>query len=898
MAAALSASQCTVLAAQYASEANVPALHTLTAARADALPTELALRILLTYLPETTDPQAYTSYVEEVASHLYLNHARKDVELDIGPVKELSEKEADKKAKKIKSQLATLTPPSFPPDAPTDPFTLFVCHRTYRIDAETGLISLIPALARPFLDRSNWLRTWYISVCLPILRLQGEYYSDRELSMPVSLRQFEGMKGSEVIELLLQFAKSGQTPAAGVESPSKHSCSTIGRDVRGLVGPWMYGHTYKRKKKHLVFEESNHGQDEPEKIPLKGVDIDSKTGHQWELMFLWLVDTARTNLPLSAQCIEDWNGPNDIDLANLAPDSEHYLDEDVLEKLKLQYAQAAFASCYITSEKTLESVSCAHAILARLSELLDFIPPPDLATSVDSLPKIQRHAVQLEKSQTTADLAQDSLLRPEHPLTTPRYETYMLLQMMVYSAYLLTGLGHATSVRDVALLHFYGEPAEQMEVLKKILRELANAGPKSNANDWQANRARLLWLWNWGIETDDEFTTGFGVLGKIGRGQLEEELLKVFLDYNYYALAVRLYLDDHNVLSRERVENVVSNKVMEAYDSASNGNRTRGGMKKASDIIAAFRPFFPQSTRFEQALALIAGTHSLSFYSLKLQHNVPFQPVSIRVSSDPVGLIEKVLDQNPASYTRLDDMISIADNFVLAGLTGPEGASMDEKQTEATRRVTFMAVEAALKEDDFETAYSYVVNRLNTSKDSNDDISWRAAFLAGSYRSSTAPNLRRLEQRGDLISLALLLAPAPALNEILAAWRRCEEETTNMQAQQREAEMAFDSRPTHVGTGTLPGQFASEQPEMVLNQPRREMGRVGTVTDTDADVPVSMFELTRSAAQALKRNAFPLRAEADGEHHVRRRDMVANAVSGGLASGLGWMLGATPREQS
>jgi hypothetical protein len=85
-----------------------------------------------------------------------------------------------------------------------------------------------------------------------------------------------------------------------------------------------------------------------------------------------------------------------------------------------------------------------------------------------------------------------------------------------------------------------------------------------------------------------------------------------------------------------------------------------------------------------------------------------------------------------------------------------------------------------------------------------------------------------------------------------------------------------------------------------------------------------MFDLTRSAARAFSRNAFPLGGQG-GEHapargsgesargmdasvdslgsagsaeteqqRVRRRDMVANAVSGGLTSGLGWVLGATP----
>ena len=111
-----------------------------------------------------------------------------------------------------------------------------------------------------------------------------------------------------------------------------------------------------------------------------------------------------------------------------------------------------------------------------------------------------------------------------------------------------------------------------------------------------------------------------------------------------------------------------------------------------------------------------------------------------------------------------------------------------------------MAIEAALREDDFETAYSYTVSRLTPSgadvqpplplsssapklghakrpsRNANahkiDDISWRAAFLAGRFRPSSststanltpAQSLRRLEQRTDLLALALLAPNSPAL---------------------------------------------------------------------------------------------------------------------------------------
>jgi putative flippase GtrA len=83
-----------------------------------------------------------------------------------------------------------------------------------------------------------------------------------------------------------------------------------------------------------------------------------------------------------------------------------------------------------------------------------------------------------------------------------------------------------------------------------------------------------------------------------------------------------------------------------------------------SHSITTFRSHFSSSNRFREVTALIAATHALSFYSLILQHGVPFQPVSIRVSQDPIGLITKVLEQNPRSYTKVDDLIAIGQNLV------------------------------------------------------------------------------------------------------------------------------------------------------------------------------------------------------------------------------------------
>ncbi|KYG46962.1 hypothetical protein M433DRAFT_142455 [Acidomyces richmondensis BFW] len=965
----LSPAKCVLLTAHYASEANIRALQSFTPSRSDTLTPELILRILLTFLPETTEPREYAKYVEDVASQLYHDYEQEGVEVDLGPVKNLTDKEAEKKRQRLR--MCEIKPPMFPPDAPDDLLTRFLCHRAYRINEAMGSLKLVQELIEPFLAENNreYLRLWYVSLVLPLFRREEEYYppsparEDDVVLKEVGLNEFEAMREREGTDFLLQRAlESMVANSSTINSPSQwKKGSAISRDVKGMVGPWMYGHTERKRRKlrHGRFEEngkSRHGTKDLEqdviKIQPEGAQDESNAEHAWQYVYNWMVQHAVNHFPLITICVEEWEGPSDVDLGGFVS-KEDYLDDELRRDLDLQYAQAVLATCYAAAASTYETIHCAHRILARLAAKLDFIPPPDLDIPVESLPKLERNATRLDECQTIADLEPSALLKPDHPLTKPCLETYMLLQMIVYSAHQFSSLGIPISLFGIAKLHFVDGRGEQLAALRQSLRGLTKQGVRREGDEiqWEVCRAKLIWLWGWGIQPDfGDPPYGTGVLGKIDRRIFEEEMLKCFVE------------NETQWLSKESVEDIVLQKAMEAYDGASNGNRTRGGVKRASDIISAFRPYFHSSQALRQVTALIAATHALSFYSLTLQHGVPFQPVSIRVSSDPIGLIEKVLEQNARSYTKLDDLIEIAQNLVTAGLTqGQERlhVSRGEKCTdddaltrrmkEAQRRVTFMAVEAALRENDFETAYSYITSRLTPSgaeitsvpqenskskkhkrfsskgsiRSSNehddDDISWRAAFLAGRYRpaASSPPTLRRLEQRTELLSLALLLAPRSMLTEILASWRRCEEETSALIQVREQAEEDFDDwADKRTSRSVLPGNFTShdEEPDIIRNQTRREFERIplakGSVGD---EAPMSMFDLTRSAARAIRRNAFPLHGVTSASRgspqsvesergqresveslSVRKRDMVASAVSEGLASGLGWVLGATP----
>lgn len=404
-----------------------------------------------------------------------------------------------------------------------------------------------------------------------------------------------------------------------------------------------------------------------------------------------------------------------------------------------------------------------------------------------------------------------------------------------------------------------------------------------------------------------------------------------------HELAIELYLNPPSTsLPPSDCETIIEACIYSSYDNASNGNRNRGSIKRASDILKAFLPHLPQSQPLQRIEPLLAATHSLSFYHLTLEHGVPFQPVSIRVHPDPISLIEKVLEQNPTAYTKLDDLLSIGQNFVAAGLpahehsisrrlsfssstaspNSPRAASNPDLQSSfliASQRIISLAINSALSPPahDFDTAYSYVMLRLNPSpspspfspQQASNSSTWQAAYTAGRYRPPSTPTppplhtqITSLSKRMELLSHALILTPDPAvLPEILATWRRCEEELATLREQESREEDAWDER-AEVGVGetAMPGEWdwdtgrkGDQRDESRLRAARereretrnmqgrreRERGRGkgrGNGEEEEVEAPMGLFEVARAAVGAVGKSAFPLRAGGGaGEGGVR-----------------------------
>ncbi|KAL8869149.1 MAG: hypothetical protein Q9174_004485 [Haloplaca sp. 1 TL-2023] len=914
-------------AVHFASSAEPASLQQLAAREPEVLQFELVLRIILTYLPESTEPDLYTGLLQQLADGRVHEPPPKSLR-HVQAGKEVSDDGARHLVRKLH-----LLPVAQEQDVQAgcnDLLSLFLIHRARRIDAESGSIPEVQQLLEPFVDRNPYLRTWFISNILPLRRLDYDYYN--QANDPYTLDSFEKLEGRPAIDSML-------SRSAQIHNPEAVNSS---RDIRGIVGPWIYGaNSRKRRKTHHDRRRSSLTTPDSD-MQTKGARPDNSHSG-WSDVNEWLADLALRDFSLAAKTIEEWDGPRDVDYDGL--DQAEDSDEHTAQRPEYYYAQTGLAAMYINENPSPLSFEQSHHVLLKVARLCGLDRPP----AIDDIhERVAEHISREYLDQiTNLHLLHNGLLGPANPVTSPTNASLYLASLVLKSCVCMQKLGHPISCRNLLTLASSANWEVHFEALHRTLQKVP---VKTRDEDGWANvRRQILWLRDWYYPDVERRQSGqekaIGIFSQLNRQDVEIELLKAILRASCYDLAVKIYCSsDEGPLPVGTVEKKVLDVAMSFYDGASNGNRTRGGARKTSEIVAAFESHFPHSNGFQEAKALLAATHSMSFYSLTLQHGVPFQPVNIRATKDPLSLIGRILEQNTRGYTKLDDLIEIGQNLAKARPALVSSVADDTRQSfetrnehpvedrtfDATRRITSMAIEAALSEHDFDTAYSYIVNRLSPSiarppqeaaadqipePDSNDDVSWRAAYLAGRYStSSSPPSLRRLEQRLELLSLSLTLAPADDLVEILEVWRTVESEFNDVIAREAAEEDKWNSKGDR-GSTALPGGFAPTPAELdrAANQQRpRRQSRV-TAAAANEEAPMGLFDVARGAAQAFSKNAFPLKGAAagatrerpasmtsddSGEGRVRKRDMVASAVTGGLASGIGWVIGAPPQGKS
>lgn len=504
MALTLSPARIILLAVELASSADVDGLWYLAAQHSTILRKDILLRILLTYLPEAVPSRKYVLFIEEIHNGEYSQ--REPVEIDLATVEKWTEEDATKKVRKL--HLLKLASHETPSEAEDDPTTLFLLRRAYKVDEEAGLLDTLPDLLVPFLDHSPCIRTLLVSAILPLLRRNFEYYPENPIDE--RLYGFQHLPDRTAVGLLLE-----ETGAHG------NDLGSIGRDLRTLIGPWLF--KYKRR--------DTGADDDTEERPIPGAAGSASEAQSypgWTQVLEWLTTQASQSWKVALCAVEQWDGPGDVDLGGYGAT---WMSDDEQEALEKSWARAALASAYLIPEASADALSGAHSIVTQIMRLLDQDPSPPLQSAAALLSPITAQEIVDISTAKNATYLRNNLLDEANPLTGLTKGATLLLHGLILSAFLLTRNGAPCTVRRAGELVLLQDEREQKTEFTTLIHHLSNNGPKSDDKYWIKVRNDILWLRDWGSEED---STGpeqhiKGVFGQINKECLEVEILKALL---------------------------------------------------------------------------------------------------------------------------------------------------------------------------------------------------------------------------------------------------------------------------------------------------------------------------------------------------------------------------------
>ena len=505
---ALSPAQTVLEAVQLASEVNITSLSRLITTYPKVLKIDLILRIILTYLPESTAPARYSEFLRAAYTGCLVNDLRYAGRTQ--PV--LSSREASSRARRL--HLLPLADSTCTLEATVDPLTLFLLHRAQRIDYETGSLLLVSQLIEPFFRHSEHLRTWAIATLLPLLRLEYEYYPHNGLKYP--LASFESKSGKAAINFLLS--------EAGRKVEYK---SYIGRDLRGLVGPWMYGNTRRKRRKRKHDEQSDISPVYRSLVSNGGEnDIVDQAASDWNEVNDWLLILAARDFPRAAAAVLQWNGPLDVDYGGWG-DGEPQIGDAHRETSN--YAQACLALVYTSTHWSSELLKYSYLVYQKAAKLVDIYSTPEL--NIEQADNMGDLSFELLRELSHASFLSSALLHTDNLLTTPSKASLQLCYLLLLSSSILATSDYQISPKTLAELSLFGGGAEQLAELRKFFHILLS---KSKDRDqWVQIREQVLWLRNWGMSArslkERNASQTYGVFGRVDMVNLEIELLKALL---------------------------------------------------------------------------------------------------------------------------------------------------------------------------------------------------------------------------------------------------------------------------------------------------------------------------------------------------------------------------------
>jgi len=329
-------------------------------------------------------------------------------------------------------------------------------------------------------------------------------------------------------------------------------------------------------------------------------------------------------------------------------------------------------------------------------------------------------------------------------------------------------------------------------------------------------------------------------------------------------------------LDTKTIEDICLSCSREFYDNSSSGNYKFGDMNTAYNCLSVPHP----SERIVKEREFIEATSRICSFNIMSRPGIPISPIEIRLTKDRLSLVSRVLSSNTDAYKHTEVILDLVYKL------GFKGDVTAEVKTLA------MISDVALQNEDFTWAYQIneriiqTVQRLGTSdRDTQEakEVCWVACFQLG--RQSEFPDVQK---KISLLGHALELCPPERITEILAAWRKLDQEDVDAHKE------GFSTRPSvrairkgdSTATLSLAERILHIPPSPLIHAPEAATLASKTFSRVAANFPFSVGNMDRSAILGNPHtgNASQTRTGQEGEERIH-----ASRV---LQKGIGWLIGA------
>ncbi|KAF7306802.1 Sec39 domain-containing protein [Mycena indigotica] len=401
---------------------------------------------------------------------------------------------------------------------------------------------------------------------------------------------------------------------------------------------------------------------------------------------------------------------------------------------------------------------------------------------------------------------------------------------------------------------------EQRRWANRLARRGSTDDKLTSLEDWEWLLEDMLKLTSQG---ENGLRGAFGLLS-------QDEILRIFfsglLNNGNFSIAKTLLRSRKTKisLSAQSIEDLCLSCSRELYDNANSGNFTFGDMKLAYECLDV--P--PLSERLQQEKEFIEATSRLSSFNIMSSRGTPLTPIEIRLTKDRLSLVSRVLSSNNDAYKHTQVILDLVRKLGLGN------------DVVAEVKTLAMLADTALQAEDFVRAYEAsqqmidtVLNLRSMHPDSREtqeasEVCWVACFQLGRQ-----PEFDDMEKKLGLLGRALEICPPEQLHDILAAWRRLENEDLDSRKERLSSHQDLKANGRPKSRGIVPSlaerlqEFHLPSPQL-LNTPDAAALASRTFRSVAANFPFGINR-PQSVSQEDERASSRL-----------------------LSKGIGWLIGA------